>query len=61
MALEFIYKCCCGAEIILRDSRGNFINPGGRPDENGRIFTLQEQADKWLKDHTLCKTLNKGT
>lgn len=43
--------CPCGATFDADDPRGTYINPGGAPDEKGRIHAVQVQFDRWHDDH----------
>ena len=47
-------KCCCGAEALFEDYEGSYIDPDGRPDEKGRRFLIEAQADDWLDRHQQC-------
>lgn len=47
-------KCTCGASAVFNDERGSFINPGGHPDDKGRIYRVEIMADKWLANHRRC-------
>ncbi len=53
--MKFSAQCSCGAKIELED-RGTFINPGGKPNENGKIFQLELTLDDWLRRHEGCLT-----
>ena len=44
----------CGCSVAFDDPRGSFINGGGSPDKNGRVYVIQLQLDDWLKRHEYC-------
>lgn len=50
-------KCSCGAGMVLEDSRGIYIRADYKPDEKGRLFVVDFQADAWLDRHQACLTL----
>lgn len=54
-------SCPCGATIVLENAAGSFINTGGAPDNKGRKYIIQVDADKWLDRHQSCITTKKGT
>ena len=46
-------KCCCGATFDVEG--GTYINRGGKPDNQGRMFVVQVMADEWLDRHRNCQ------
>lgn len=47
-------KCRCGAAATFHD--GEFINGGGRKDEKGRVFVVEQRAEEWMERHQPCLT-----
>ena len=45
-------KCKCGAEAEWQS--GEFINNGGRKDEQGRVFVVELRAAEWYEMHRAC-------
>lgn len=45
--------CPCGATFSYEcaDGKDTFINGGGKPDEQGRVFAVQLQFDRWHEAH----------
>lgn len=51
--MEIRMECGCGASF--HSVAGSYMNLGGKPDEKGRVFVVQVQADRWLEDHKRCQ------
>ena len=47
-------KCVCGSIFKESDSRGSYINDGGRRDNKGRKFLIELRLDQWLEKHKGC-------
>lgn len=47
-------KCSCGAEFEAGDSRGKYINDGGKPDENGDIYVIERHLREFRAVHFPC-------
>lgn len=44
--------CACSAHIEISDPRGTYVNQGGSPNAEGRIFQIELVADRWLREHS---------
>lgn len=47
-------KCKCGAAATFDDTRGIYINAGGKPDDKGRVLMIEVRADEWQDRHQPC-------
>ena len=54
--MKISLECPCGAKVIFVDPRGTYINPGGVADKEGRVYVIQEHADRWIIGHGCEKT-----
>jgi hypothetical protein len=52
MNMTINLTCACGARIEISDTRGSFINAGGRHNAEGRVYQIELIADRWLKEHS---------
>ena len=52
--MQIKLKCKCGAEAQWDGQE--FINGGGRKDEKGRVFVVEQRADEWLALHKGCQS-----
>lgn len=58
--MKISLECCCGASVVFEDAHGNFINPGGELDKNGRKFLVECRSDEWQDRHQSCLLKNRN-
>jgi hypothetical protein len=47
-------RCGCGAYFEVEDTRGTYVNEGGRRDEHGNTYLVERWAYDWQEHHNQC-------